>query len=90
MINKVFTVYDSKAEIYLNPFLMKNKAEALRAFIDIANDPTTQIGKHPEDFTLFEIGEFDYDRGEHCNHPAKISLGVALEFKIKTNSDPIQ
>ena len=59
MLLKVFTVFDSKAEAYLQPFYGKSKGEAIRSFIEAANDKQSQIGKYPEDFTLFDLGEFD-------------------------------
>jgi len=78
---KVFTVFDSKSETYLKPFLMKAKGEAVRAFTEIANDGKSEIGKYPEDFTLFEIGEFDDERGEYSMLTSKLSLGTGNEFK---------
>lgn len=85
MIQKVFTVYDSKAEIYLKPFHMNSRGEAVRAFGDASLDEKTQIAKHPEDFTLFEIGEFDDSNGEYRMLNAKVSLGNALELKSRVN-----
>lgn len=80
MINKVFSVYDSKAEMYLRPFLARSKGEALRGFSDASNDKTLEIGKHPEDYTLFYIAEFDESTGKYNNVLTPESLGVALEF----------
>lgn len=80
MISKVFTVYDSKAEIYMPTFLFGNRGEAIRAFADTVNDVTTQLGKHPEDFTLFEVGEYDNSTGKYSQKDAHKSLGCAVEF----------
>lgn len=81
MISKVFSIYDSKAEIYNKPFIMATKGQAIRGFADLANDENIDIGKHPQDFTLFEIGEYDDERGIYTMHEAKQNLGVAIEFK---------
>lgn len=81
MKSKVFTIYDSKMEAYMNPFLMATKGQALRAFTDNVNDPQSQLNRHPEDFTLFEIGEYDDHTGEYIMAKVKTALGVALEFK---------
>ena len=78
---KVFAVYDSKVEAYLSPFIMQTRGQALRAFTDTVNDPNTNFFKHPEDYTLFEIGDWDEQSGSYVMHPAKTSLGVAIEFK---------
>lgn len=82
----IYTVYDSKAEVYLAPFFMRAKGEAIRAFVDMANDSKTQIGAHPEDFTLFEIGTFDDRTGVLVSHEAKISCGLGSDFFISVES----
>lgn len=80
MLLKIFTVYDCKAEAYLQPFYCKSKGEALRSFVEIANDKQSQIGKYPEDFTLFELGEFDDSTAKFRMLDAGVALGCALEF----------
>jgi len=85
MISKVFSIYDSKAELYMKPFHMATKGQAIRGFADLANDESTDVGKHPQDFTLFEIGEYDDERGEYTMHTTKTSLGIAIEFKRGEN-----
>lgn len=59
MITKMFSIFDSKAAVYGTPFFMANSAMAIRAFTDLVNDPNSMCAKHPEDFSLFYIGEFD-------------------------------
>lgn len=56
-----FSVFDSKAAVFGTPFFMSREAAAIRAFSDLANDPNTMVGKHPSDFSLFHIGDFDDD-----------------------------
>lgn len=78
---KIFTVFDSKVEAFLRPFFMQSKGEALRAFADTVNDKNTQLNRHPEDYTLFELGEYDDSNATFKILDAKISLGNAIEFK---------
>lgn len=80
MILKVFTIYDSKLEAFMQPFFMQSKGAAIRAFTDTVNDRSTQFNKHPSDFTLFEIGEYDDQKGNLANYTSKNSLGLAVEF----------
>lgn len=61
---KAFSVYDSKAEAYMQPFFMKTKGEALRAFMDTVGDSNHPFHRHAEDYTLFYLGEFDDSNGE--------------------------
>lgn len=77
---KVFTVFDTKAEAYLQPFFMQTRGQAIRAWSDSVNDEQTQFFRHPADFVLYEIGEYDELQGTIRMYDAKISLGVALEF----------
>jgi len=87
---KIYAVYDNKVESYLNPFTMRTRGEAVRSWADVVNDDKTQFHKHPADFTLMEIGEFDQDTGQlqnNANGPQ--SVGVALEF-LKVQHKPEQ
>ncbi len=56
---KIFTVYDTKALAYLPPFFLPNELMAKRVFGDMADDINHQFGKHPEDYSLYEMGDFD-------------------------------
>ena len=79
MILKMFTVYDSKIEAYLQPFYMQSTGAALRAFEDTCKDENSQFNQHPGDFTLFEVGTFDDQTCRIQTHDAKINLGCAIE-----------
>lgn len=80
MIRKVFSVYDSKVEAFLQPFFMHTKGEAIRGFTEIVNDPNHQFSKYPADYTLFELGNYDDSNGSIVTFPTPVSLGLALEF----------
>lgn len=88
MVTKIFTVYDSKAEAYLQPFTMATRGEALRSFADTVADPNHQFNRHASDFTLFELGEFDNLTCSFLIYEAKISLGSANEFKSNISLKP--
>lgn len=75
----VYTVRDSKAEAYALPFYAHTDGLALRMFETTVNSPDHPIGGHPEDYTLFKLGEFDTDRGIFsCHEP--IAMGNGIEF----------
>lgn len=80
MIYKVYSVYDSKAEAYMQPFYCQSKGQAIRSFTEVSNDNTSQIGKYPEDFTLFELGEFNDSNGRFTLYDASHPMGKAIEF----------
>ena len=83
MILKIFTVFDSGISAYMRPFFDVARGSALRSFADIVQDKTSAIGKHPQDFTLFEIGEYDDSTAKITTYDAPVSLGVAIEFLQK-------
>lgn len=56
---KVYAIQDSKAELFLTPFFMKTDGEAIRAFSDLVMDERSRVSKHPEDYRLYRIGEYD-------------------------------
>lgn len=78
---KVYTAFDAKAEVWLEPWVHLHRANAMRQLEDLVNDPKTLFFKYPNDFTFFEIGEWDQIKGEIRPYPNKFSLGLALEFK---------
>jgi len=88
MILKMFTVYDSKAEAYLRPFYMNTKGEAIRLFTDMANDQNHQFFKHPEDYTLFELGDYEDTNGSFDLCKTPMAIGKALEFKTQREMFP--
>ena len=86
MKQRIYTIYDSKAEAYLRPFFTTTKGLALRSFVDESNKPGTSLNQYPSDYTLFEIGTFEDQTGIIEMHKAHETLGTALEH-IRPNQD---
>lgn len=61
MKTMMFSVFDIKAAVYGTPFFMPREAAAIRAFGDLVNDERSTVSKHPEDYVLFHIGDFEDD-----------------------------
>lgn len=76
---EVYSVRDSKVGAYMAPFFVPNSSVAVRMVTDTANDPSTLLYKHPEDFQLFHIGTFNESTGEikAINHE---SLGKVIDI----------
>lgn len=83
MILKIFTVYDSKAGAFLFPFFFSSTGQALRAFADSVASSDHQFARHPEDFTLFELGTYDDNGAKFDLLDTPKSLGVGVEFVSK-------
>jgi len=56
---RAYSIYDRKALQYHPPFFASTDGSAVRSFQELANDTNTQVGRHPGDFTLYYVGEYD-------------------------------
>lgn len=78
---RMFSVYDSGTQVYMQPFFVTHAQVALRYFETMANDPEWDVCKFPASFTLFEVGEFDESSGTFNLHDKPINCGLAVNFK---------
>lgn len=75
MILKVFSVYDSKVEAYLQPFFVPTVGAAIRAIMDAMSDPGHTFSKYKQDYTLFQIGEYNDHTGQIEADEAFVNIG---------------
>lgn len=59
MKTELYVIYDSKAQIYNKPFHQVNRDTAIRAAHSLATDPQGEVSRHPEDYALFQIGNYE-------------------------------
>jgi len=59
MFLKAYTILDTKTGAYSQPWFFASDGAAVRAIIDLGNDVSTLVGKHPADFVFYSIGGFD-------------------------------
>lgn len=85
MKHYVFAVFDAKGESFGMPLFFPAKGQAIRAFDDQANDENSQICKHPGDYTLFCIGEYDAQVGL-LTPLTKAALGTGVDYKRDTRN----
>lgn len=78
---KMFTVYDSKAEAYLQPFYAQATGAGVRIFAQASSDEAHQFNTHAADYTLFEIGTFDEHTGQLEPLKTQLNLGTALQLQ---------
>lgn len=77
MIKNLYTIYDRKAAFYCPPFIESNHETAKRTFLHAASQQGTTYAAHPEDYTLWYIGQFD-------DHNAKLMQGRRDVVEIAT------
>lgn len=87
MHSQIFTVYDSAAQRYLDPFVAPTIEFAIREFRKIVNKEGHQFHEFPEDYTLFHIGEFNPEDAL-LTVLGPTSLGVGITFKNHTIEVP--
>ena len=90
MKHKIFSIFDSKAGAYLPPFFMPESAMATRVFGDCVNSKDHQFGKHPGDYTLFEVGVWDDAVCVIVCLPAASKIVNGLEVVVEVNWDETQ
>lgn len=88
MIIGVYTVRDTATEAFMSPFHAPTPGAAIRMFTDTVNDPNSMLHKHPNDFYLFKIGDYDDATGtyENCAHHA---LGSAHDYLTEQPTPPL-
>lgn len=60
---QAYSIFDVKVGIFMRPFFQQADGQAKRTFSDIANDDSHEIGKHPEDYSLHRVGDFNDQNG---------------------------
>lgn len=80
MLIKMYAIYDLKAAVYTQPFGSHNDGTAIRSFSDRARKDGTPESQHPEDYGLYQVGEYDDKTGTFQSLPAPKPLGLANEF----------
>ncbi len=80
MIKKICSIFDTKSEAWFTPIFFQSIGQEMRSFSDAVNDLSTDFGKHPEDYVLFELGEFGERDGiiHALDAPKSLAVGVNL------------
>lgn len=76
-------VYDRATETYGRPFYVPHVGAAIRSFMDEANRADSEIGKHPNDYELFELASFDDATGKYTVPPTPTRLVRGSDFAQK-------
>lgn len=74
MITNMYSVFDSKAGAFLQPFFLPSDGVAIRAMQDCTSDPSHMFHRHAEDYALFRLGSFDDQAGKFEILPAPLHL----------------
>lgn len=78
MKTNLYAIYDTAAGIYMKPWQALTDDQAMREFSDIVAMPDSAIGKHPEDYSLSKVGNYN-DGNAHIDNYENITLLTGLE-----------
>lgn len=75
---KVCSIRDRAADVYSQPMFFNSLGSAVRAFGDEVKRPAdnNNLNKHPEDFDLYHLADFDDETGEfEVIRPTMVAVG---------------
>lgn len=80
MLLNCYSIYDRKALQYHAPFFQSTDGAALRSLSDLVADANTTVGRHPGDYVLYLIGQYDDQKGRMipCEPLVHVIDAVAL------------
>ncbi len=81
----IFAIFDYCADVFCTPFVMDSANLAMRSFSDYCCIPDTSISKHPEDYALFQLGEYNKKTGRLISfeNPRLLSRASSVIFDMK-------
>lgn len=79
---KMYAVKDKKADAYLQPFTTQTDGLAIR-MIQGAMEGENNLSKYPEDFSLYNIGEYSENTGIIIGHQDIVCIGQLSDLTTK-------
>ena len=80
----VLAVRDRAADVFGRPFYVPSLGAGIRSFSDYINSKEDgEMQKHPEDFDLYHLAEFDDESGvfECLTKPKQIAIGKDVKIR---------
>ncbi|QXP08156.1 MAG: hypothetical protein [Arizlama microvirus] len=77
-LTPVIAVFDKKTGLFDPPFTVRHNGEAVREFGIVKKNPETKFGKNPEDFELFQIGNYNDTLGTFENLTQHVHLDSGI------------
>lgn len=75
----MYAINDAVSKTTGNPIVFPTDRDAIDSFRQLVNDETTVINKHPDDFSLWKLGEYNEREMQFIeNKPSKIVLASDL------------
>lgn len=81
MRNVVIAVYDVQVGAYMRPMFVPSEGAGIRAFSDEVNRKDSEMNKHPQDYRLDRLGEWNEIDGGFvvdANEPRQLVTAVSV------------
>lgn len=63
MQQKMFSIRDARGQVFHPPFYALTPGMAEREFTRLVNDQNSQLSQFPDDYDLYECGDYDDQTG---------------------------
>lgn len=85
-IQNLYCLYDSAARRYFPPFLSDNNDTAQRYLKSSLTSTDSVIAQHPDDYSLYMVGDFDPDSGQIdvVDQPILVCHASQINSKLQT------
>lgn len=81
MILSVYSIFDDKAKVYVDPYYFAHDGQAKRAFGEmVVGKRMGLLSSHPQDFHLYKLGDFDNSSGRFISCDVPEFLCHALDY----------
>jgi len=81
MKKQILSVYDNVSQVFSHPFFAINVGTGIRDFHLACKDLNSTIGKCPDDFNLFHIGEFEDTDASFSIFPSPVRVALGIHHK---------
>ncbi len=90
MKTNIYSIYDTASGIYQKIIQARADGEVMREFQNMCDDESHPVGQHPEDYSIFRLGQFNDQDGFITNDDNEC-LSTGLEMvalsRSKTNGE---
>lgn len=76
---QIYTVFDTASGVYMRPFFMQADGQATRFFGDECLNADSDLGRHPEDYSLVSLGTYDDNKAELVPEGVRV-IATGLEM----------
>lgn len=73
---KLVAIWDAAIQAFGRPVAVVARGEAIRSFMDEINNAESHLSKHPADYDLHLVGEFDEHTGKSSEVNELLIRGV--------------